>query len=72
MRSEKSTGPAEGFRLQQQVLFGVPPSALDGILGIPMLSNLMGQQIKAVTKRRRRLRQLKRKKDAAKLEKKTA
>lgn len=47
-------------------------SELDGILGIPMLSNLMGQQIKAVTKRRRRLRQLKRKKDAAKLEKKTA
>jgi hypothetical protein len=32
----------------------------------------MGQQIKAVTKRRRRLRQLKRKKDAAKLEKKSA
>jgi hypothetical protein len=32
----------------------------------------MGQQIKAVTKRRRRLRQLKRKKDTAKLEKKSA
>ncbi|GEM_PF-1119237 len=37
-----------------------------------MLSHLMGQQIKAVTKRRRRLRQLKRKKDTAKLEKKSA
>ncbi len=36
-----------------------------------MLSILMGQQSNAVIKRRRRLRQLRRKKEVAKLEKKS-